>query len=221
VRPAAARGALLAAVAALAWTAPLSALAWGSCSVQIGRGWPPAVGNYGGAVEQLFDRGAAPSLSLVTLPARGVESGLALVPGQGGDWTLRYSRASQRVYSWVEGGSRGGVQLRTEQPPQTFEVPIPATLASRLVSAWGAALGQLSPPGQDAPVLDGEVLSFVVDGVRYSGVRPSCGAGGLMMRQAALLIEASEGKEKKRDKRWNELEASLDELQQTLADSVG
>lgn len=213
----------LIAFAALAASVPVQALAWGnsSCAVTIGRGWPPAVGNYGGAVERLFDGKDAPTLSLLTLPTRGVETGLSLRPGEGGDWTLRYSRASERVYSWVEGGSRGGLQLRTEQQPEVFETPIPATLANRLVAEWSAALGQITPGGQDAPVLDGEVLSFVVNGVRYSGVRPSCGAGELMMRQAALLIEASEGKEKKREKRWNEIEESLDELQQTLAGNVG
>lgn len=208
-------------LAVLAASAPVAALAWGSCDTNLGRGWPPAVGNYGGAVEQLFDGKTQPALSLVVLPSRGVESGIALMPADGGDWTLRFSRAQERVYSWVDGGSRGGVQLRTEQQPEAYEIPIPALLANRLVSAWGSALGQLSPVGRDAPVLDGEVLSFVVNGVRYSGTRPSCGAGELMMRQLALLIEASEGKEKKREKRWNEIEASLDELQQTLAGDAG
>ena len=207
--------------AAVAAAVPATALAWGSCSVNLGQGWPPAVGNYGGAVEKLFDGATTPALSLVTLPARGQESGLALLPGKGGDWTLRYSRAEERVYQWVDGGARGGVQLRTEQTPETFEVPIPAALAQRLVKDWSQALGRIAPQGANAPVIDGEVLSFVVGGVRYSGARPSCGAGELLMQQAALLIEASEGKEKKREKRWNELESSLDELQQTLAGTAG
>ncbi|RBE91777.1 hypothetical protein BRN10_03015, partial [Xanthomonas oryzae pv. oryzae] len=59
------------------------------------------------------------------------------------------------------------------------------------------------------------------DGVRYSGARPSCGGGALLLQQAALLIEASEGNEKKRDKRWTQIESSLDELQQTLAGTAG
>jgi len=208
--------------AALLAAAPLPALAWGSCSVNLGRGWPPAVGNYGGAVEKLFDGEATPAVSLLTLPARGVESGMALVPGaEGAEWTLRYSRAEQRVYNRVENGQRSGVELRTAQTPERFEVPIPATLAKRLLDTWNTALGQMSPEGRGAPVLDGEVLSFVVNGVRYSGTRPTCGAGELMLQQAALLIEASEGKEKKREKRWNELESSLDELQQALAGNAG
>lgn len=215
------RAALLIAATALAAAAPSSALAWGSCNVNIGQGWPPAVGNYGGAVEKLFDGAATPALSLVTLPARGIESGVALFPGKTGDWTLRYSRAEERVYQWVDGGARGGVQLRTEQTPETYEVPIPAALAQRLVKSWTVALGQMTPQGANAPVIEGEVLSFVVNGVRYSGARPDCGAGELLMQQVALLIEASEGKEKKRDKRWNEIESSLDELQQTLAGTAG
>jgi len=214
------RAALLIATAALS-LAPLTALAWGSCSVDLGRGWPPAVGNYGGAVEQLFDGNKTPALSLVTLPARGVESGLSLLPADGREWTLRYSRAEQRVYNWVDDGVRSGVQLRTEQTPEAFEIPIPAALAQRLLKSWSAALAQMSPDGREARVSDGEVLSFVVNGVRYSGTRPTCGAGELMLQQAALLIEASEGKEKKRDKRWHEIESSLDELQQTLAGTAG
>ncbi|PTN55547.1 hypothetical protein C9J98_06165 [Stenotrophomonas panacihumi] len=197
-------------------------MAWGSCSVNLGRGWPPAVGNYGGAVEKLFDGDKVPALSLVTLPPRGVETGVALYPAaDGGEWTLRYSRADERVYSWIANGARSGVQLNTEQVPESFEIPIPAALAQRLLSGWSSALGQMSPQGRDAPVMDGEVLSFVVNGVRYSGARPTCGAGELMLQQVALLIEASEGKEKKREKRWNEIESSLDELQQALAGTAG
>ena len=208
--------------AALVAAAPLPALAWGSCSVNLGRGWPPAVGNYGGAVEKLFDGQTTPAVSLLTLPARGVESGMALVPGaEGADWTLRYSRAEERVYNRVENGQRSGVELRTAQTPERYEIPIPAALGKRLLTTWNAALGQMSPEGRNAPVLEGEVLSFVVNGVRYSGTRPTCGAGELMLQQAALLIEASEGKEKKREKRWNEIESSLDELQQTLAGNAG
>lgn len=212
---------LLIAVAALAAAAPVSALAWGSCNVNLGRGWPPAVGNYGGAVEKLFDGDKVPALSLVTLPLRGVESSLSLLPADQGDWTLRYSRAEQRVYNRVETGQRSGVELRTAQTPETFEIPMPAALARRLLDSWNTALGQMTPAGRDAPVMDGEVLSFVVNGVRYSGARPTCGAGELMLQQVALLIEASEGKEKKREKRWNEIESSLDELQQTLAGTAG
>ncbi|MCC4633085.1 hypothetical protein [Xanthomonas dyei] len=192
------------------------------CDSTLGRGWPPAVGNYGTAVSTLLDGGNKPALSLLTLPTRGVESGVSLVPGKdGADWTLRHSRADERVYSWVSQSDRGSVQFRTEQTPETVEIPIPAALAKRLVSNWTAALTQLAPSGRTAPVTEGEVLSFQVEGVRYSGTRPSCGAGELLLRQAALLIEASDGKEKKRDKRWTQIESSLDELQQTLAGTAG
>ncbi|MBL9198280.1 hypothetical protein [Xanthomonas fragariae] len=51
--------------------------------------------------------------------------------------------------------------------------------------------------------------------------RPSCGGGELLLQQDALLIEGSEGKENKRDKRWTQIESSLDELQQTLAGTAG
>jgi hypothetical protein len=199
---------------------PLSASAR-ECTPELGRGWPPAVGNYGGAVEQLFGQGAVSTLSLVTLPVRGVETGVSLLSAAQGDWTLRVSRASERVYSWVDEANGSGVRLRTERAPESYEIPIPAALARRLVKEWNSALGQMAPQDRSAPVLDGEVLSFVVDGVRYSGKRPSCGAGELLMQQAALLIEAGVGKEKKREKRWNQIESSLDELQQTLTGAAG
>ncbi|MCC4586039.1 hypothetical protein JWH11_19570 [Xanthomonas melonis] len=201
---------------------PWTGVAARECDSALGRGWPPAVGNYGAAVTTLLDGGSKPALSLLTLPVRGVESGVSLVPGkEGADWTLRHSRADERVYSWVSQADRGSVQFRTEQTPETVEIPIPAALAKRLVSNWTDALSQLAPAGRTAPVIEGEVLSFQVAGVRYSGARPSCGAGELLLQQAALLIEASDGKEKKRDKRWTQIESSLDELQQTLAGTAG
>ncbi|MBB5864229.1 hypothetical protein [Xanthomonas sp. 3058] len=213
--------------AALLTIAVLSMLPWTSalareCGSTLGRGWPPAVGNYGTAVTTLLDGATKPTLTLLTLPTRGVESGVSLVPGKdGADWTLRHSRADERVYSWVSQSDRGAVQLRTEQTPETVEIPIPAALARRLVSNWTNALTRLAPTGRTAPVSEGEVLSFQVEGVRYSGTRPGCGAGELLVQQAALLIEASEGKENKRDKRWTQIESSLDELQQTLAGTAG
>ncbi|PPU03155.1 hypothetical protein [Xanthomonas arboricola] len=214
------RAALLtiAVLGVLPWTAAVAR----ECDSTLGRGWPPAVGNYGTAVATLLDGGSKPALSLLTLPTRGVESAVSLVPGKdGADWTLRHSRADERVYSWVSQTDRGSVQFRTEQTPETAEVPIPAALAKRLVSNWTTTLTRLAPNGRTAPVSEGEVLSFQVDGVRYSGTRPSCGAGELLLQQAALLIEASEGREKKRDKRWTQIESSLDELQQTLAGTAG
>lgn len=211
------------AVAALAAAAPLSALAWGSCSVDLGRGWPPAVGNYGEAVEHLFAREdrAQPVLSLVMLPSHGEESEVALIANDGPEWTLRYARADKRVYNWVQSRNGRGVELQTDQTPEVYEAPIPVSLAQRLVAQWSSALGGMAPAEKNAPVLDGEVASFVVNGVRYSGSTPACGAGELMMKQAALLIEASEDKEKKREKRWEKIESSLDELQQTLAGDAG
>ncbi|QEO95804.1 hypothetical protein [Xanthomonas oryzae] len=213
--------------AALLTIAMLGVLPWTTavareCESTLGRGWTPAVGNDGAAVTTLLDGSTQPALSLLTLPTRGVERAVSLVPGKdGADWTLRHSRADERVYNWVSQTDRGSVQFRTEQTPETVEIPIPAALAKRLVSNWTNTLTQLAPIGRAAPVSEGEVLSFQVDGVRYSGARPSCGAGALLLQQAALLIEASEGNEKKRDKRWTQIESSLDELQQTLAGTAG
>ncbi len=218
VRPGSAR---LCAVLLLALL-PVSQAGAAECASGLGRGWPPAVGNYGQAVETLFEGKAQPALSLVTLPTSGVETGVALLPGtQEQEWTLRYSRADKRVYNWNNGARQGGVELRVDQQPDQYQVSIPAALAQRLLRSWQAALQAQVPADRKAPVLDGEVLSFLVDGQRYSGTRPECGAGRLMMKQVALLIDASDTKEKKLDRRWQDLDESLDELQQLLAGKAG
>jgi len=204
-------------LAGLLMALPMAQAGARECASDPGHGWPPAVGNYGQAVETLFDGKAQPALSLVSLPSSGVETGVALLPGpQGQAWTLRYSRADKRVYSWNSGARQGGVELRVDQQPDQYQVSIPAPLAQRLLHSWQAALAAQVPAERKAPVLDGDVLSFTVAGQRYSGTRPECGAGRLMMKQVALLIQASDTKEKKLDRRWKDLDESLDELQQLL-----
>ena len=204
-------------LAGLLMALPMAQAGARECASDLGHGWPPAVGNYGQAVETLFDGKAQPALSLVSLPSSGVETGVALLPGpQGQAWTLRYSRADKRVYSWNSGARQGGVELRVDQQPDQHQVSIPAPLAQRLLHSWQAALAAQVPAERKAPVLDGDVLSFTVAGQRYSGTRPECGAGRLMMKQVALLIQASDTKEKKLDRRWKDLDESLDELQQLL-----
>ncbi|MGE8216954.1 MAG: hypothetical protein ACN6RD_12220 [Stenotrophomonas maltophilia] len=201
---------------------PASQAVAAECASGLGRGWPPAVGNYGQAVETLFEGKAQPALSLVTLPKSGVETGVALLPGtQEQEWTLRYSRADKRVYNWNNSSRAGGLELRVDQTPDQYQVSIPAALAQRLLRSWQAALDAAVPAERKATVLEGEVLSFQVDGQRFSGPRPDCGAGKLMMKQVALLIEASDTKEKKLDRRWQDLDESLDELQQLLAGKAG
>ncbi|MGV6492354.1 hypothetical protein ACTUVK_002203 [Stenotrophomonas rhizophila] len=201
---------------------PVSQAGAAECASGLGRGWPPAVGNYGQAVETLFEGKAQPALSLVTLPKSGVETGVALLPGtQEQEWTLRYSRADKRVYNWSSNARGGGLELRVAQEPDQYQVSIPAALAQRLLRSWQAALDAAVPADRKAAALDGEVLSFQVDGQRFSGPRPECGSGKLMMKQVALLIEASDTKEKKLDRRWKDLDESLDELQQLLAGKAG
>ena len=193
-----------------------------ACTTDLGHGWPPAVGNYGQAVETLFDGKVQPSLALTILPKGGVETGVSLLPGtQDQAWSLRYSKADKRVYNWNNSARGGGVELRVDQEPDQYQVAIPAALAQRLLRSWQAALVSGVPAGRKAPVTDGEVLSFQVAGERYSGPRWECGAGKLMMKQVALLIEASDTKEKKLDRRWQDLDESLDELQQLLAGNAG
>ena len=201
---------------------PASQVFAAECASGLGRGWPPALGNYGQAVETLFDGKAQPALSLVTLPKSGVESSVALLPGiQEQEWTLRYSRADKRVYNWNNSARGGGLELRVAQQPDQYQVSVPAALAQRLLRNWQAALDAAVPADRKAAALEGEVLSFQVDGQRFSGPRPDCGSGKLMMKQVALLIEASDTKESKLDRRWKDLDESLDELQQLLAGKAG
>ena len=208
-------------VLALASALPLAAQAR-ECQFDLGRGWPPAVGNYGGAVETLFNNGRVPMLSVITLPTRGEESGVALVPGADGRaWTIRASRADSRVYHWNSSTRGGGVELRTDQEPKLYQAQIPAPLAQRLLRTWQAALEGVVPAERTAPVLEGEVMSFEVDGQRYSGTRPDCGPGKLILQQAALLAEAADTKEKKLERRWEDLSESLDELQTLLDGKAG
>ena len=196
---------------------PWSAMAK-ECPAQLGRGWPPGTANYGGAVERLFDRQTSPALSLVWLPRSGKETGLALLPGaEGAAWTLRYSQADERVYHW----SGNALELKTEQTPQQATAPIPAALAQRLLKVWGDSLRQVAPEATAATFHEGDVLSAVIDGARFSGPVSECGPLEQILEQAALLIEASDEKESKRERRWAEIDASLQTLQQSLAGTGG
>ncbi len=196
---------------------PWSAMAK-ECQAQLGRGWPPGTANYGGAVERLFDGQTSPALSLVWLPRSGKETGLALLPGaEGAAWTLRYSQADERVYRW----SGNALELKTEQTPQQATAPIPAALAQRLLKVWGDSLRQVAPEGTAATFHEGDVLSAVVDGMRFSGPVSECGPLEQILEQAGLLIEASDEKESKRERRWAEIDASLQTLQQSLAGTGG
>lgn len=201
-------------LAAALLATPLMAHAKDECRLDLGRGWPPATASYGSAVERLFAADARPALTLTRLPTYGAESGLLLIPAEGeGDWTLRYSQADQRVSNW----SGGSLQLRIDQQPDVAEVPMPAALARRVVAEWRAALAALVPQETAASFHEADTSLFVVDGLRVSGIEPGCGPAALMMEQAELLIEAVDEGEKKRMRRWVELEQSLDQLKQSLA----
>lgn len=188
------------------------------CRIDLGRGWPPATENHGSAAETLFAGGLTPTLSLTRLPARSAESGLQLIAGEGeGDWTLRYVEADERIQVWT-GGRR---ELRVQQQPDVASVPMPAALARRVVTDWQRVLDGQVPKDRAAEFHDGEVLLFVVDGVRVSGLQPACGPIVQMMEQATLMIEATDDGDEKRIKRWRKLEESLDQLEQSLAGATG
>lgn len=189
-----------------------------ACRIELGRGWPPATENYGSAVETLFTGGHTPALSLTRLPARSAESALQLIAGEGeGDWTLRYVEADERVQVWT-GGRR---ELRIDQQPDVAAVPMPAALARRVVAHWRRVMDAQVPKDRVAEFHDDEVLLFLVDGVRVSGLQPECGPIAQMMEQVALMIEATDDGDEKRIKRWRELAESLDQLEQSLAGATG
>lgn len=201
------------AITALLLAAPLAHAA-DECKPELGRGWPPATENHGSAVERLFAGGAMPTLSLTTLPRYSTESGLLLIPGEGdADWRLRYAEADDRVAAW----SGGALRMRVDQEPEIAEVPMPAALAKRMVADWRRALSATVPEDRAASFHDEDTLLFMVDGMRVSGLLPECGAGELLMRQSELLIKATDDGNERRARRWNELTAQLDELDQWLA----
>lgn len=202
---------------ALILAAPLAQAA-DVCTFALGRGWPPATENHGSAVEQLLAAKAAPRLSLTYLPQRGVESGLMLIAGEGeGDWTVRHAVPNERVQSWSSSRSGGALQLRVEQEVDKEEAPIPLELAVRVVSAWKRALMTMAPDDKAAEFHDKDQLLFLVDGIRVSGLRPDCGVGETLMKQAGLMTEAANESESKRERRWRALGESLDELDAQLA----
>ncbi|KGM53954.1 hypothetical protein N799_13570 [Lysobacter arseniciresistens ZS79] len=189
------------------------------CELPLGHGWPPATENHGVAVEGLLAADVQPALQLTWLPVRGVESALMLLPSaDGGAWTLRHALAVERVdhRESIAGGSRR--VLRVEQPPEIHEVPMPASLASRLVDRWTRTLQTGVAADRAARFHDGDLLSFVVDGARYSGVEPGCGPGEVVVEQAEALIDAAgEGDPDDLPERWDDLWRSLDELDEVLA----
>jgi len=216
--PVAPRRALLALVLA-ALTGP--ALAASQCQPVVGQGWPPAVGNYGQAASSLLGGQAEDGLSLLVLPARGVESQVLLRRDAGnGQWMVLVGMADKRIYNWSTTAGRGGVNLQLDQEPEFAQAPLPDALAQRLLEVWGKALASPEVAAR-APVTDGEVLSFTVNGERYSGQRPACGQLEALQEQAALLIELAHSKDKKYEKRYANIERALDKMHDRFVGDAG
>jgi len=204
---------------ALALSAAPLAHAADECMLQLGHGWPPATENHGNAVETLLVGDSQPALQLTWLPLRGAESALMLVPAaDGGAWTLRHAQPPERVDQRETSATGIRRVLLTEQQPEVLEVAIPAALATRLVESWKRTLQAGVAADRGAQFHDDEVLSFVVDGARFSGLAPDCGAGELMLEQAEALVDAAdEGDPDDFQERWDDLGKSLDELDEELA----
>jgi len=189
------------------------------CPSPLGHGWPPATANHGDAVEALLADGVAPALQLTWLPRRGSESVLMLVPpADEGDWALRYARAPERVdhRETIANGVRR--VLLVDQQSEVREVAIPAALAMRLVEGWRRTLQGGVAADRDARFHDGDLLSFVIDGQRVSGLEPDCGPGEVVIEQAEALVDAAGEKDPDDfQERWQDLRQSLDELDEELA----
>lgn len=209
------RAASAALLLATAFAAPLAHADEEACSVGLGRGWPPATENYGTAVEQMVAGPVRAPLSFTLLPAgMSVERGLALLPGatEAADWTLRYVEADKRVRVWVA----DHLELRTDQTPDVNEVPMPAAIATRLLTEWMHALAAAAPSGTPAPFSEKDTWVFVAGELRASGLEPGCELGKQLRDQIDLLVEASDEGEEKRQKRWRQLGEKLDRMRQTV-----
>jgi len=216
--PVAPRRALLTLVLA-AMAAP--ALAASQCLPVVGEGWPPAVGNYGQAASSLLGGQAEDGLSLLVLPARGVESQVLLRrDAASGQWMVLAGLADKRIYSWSTSGGRGGVSLQLDQEPEFAQAPLPDALAQRLIEVWATALSS-SEVAPRAPVTESEVLSFTVNGERYSGTRPGCGQLQALLDQTALLTELAHSKDKKYEKRYADIERALDKMHDRFVGDAG
>ena len=180
------------------------------CRMALGRGWAPATENYAVAVEKLFAGDTQASFHVTVLPATADEWGVLLIPGasDGDDWTLRYAQADERVRVW-QGGQ---LLLRTSEPAQVQDAPIPARVAKRLIAEWRAVLASAAPEGSAAPFSEKDAWTFLAGDLRVGGLQPGCDLGERMRDQLDLLIEASDEGPEKRERRWRALEESLDRL---------
>ena len=205
-------------VAALALLAlaPLSQAR--ACVVNMGHGWPAATGNYGEGAASLLGGVHEQGIAWLSLPRRGEESQLVLAPDADGQWWVTHARADERIHHISNSLTHYGVQLRLEQQPEIERAPIPAELAARLLERWQQALAAAAP-ASSAPLMENEdVLSILIDGQRYSGRAPACGAIARLIGQGDLLRELAGSKEKKHEKRYEKISEALDKYDERVAE---
>jgi hypothetical protein len=166
-------------------------------------------------------------LTLTRLPSRGTESALVLIAADEGDWMLRFAEADKRVLDW-SGGTDLKREFRTGQTPERTDVPMPAPLARRLVDTWQRVLSSAVPTDRPAAYSDDDTWLFVFgdpvsnaeQAQRISGQMPECGVTEHLAEQVGLLVEATDDRESRREKRWRQLEASLDDMDRTMTADV-
>lgn len=210
--------AVLACIVALL-AAPLAQAQIFTEQCNLGRSWPT---EYETAVENLFAGDKTVAWHVTLLPASGKERGLYLFSApDGADWTLRYAEADQRVHYW--GASR--LELRTNQVPDTREVPMPAALARRMMESWRRVVGTLAPAGSKPAFNDTDTWLFVIaesapgagDALRASGAKPECKLGHHLLDHVDVLLDATKDGDRKRERRWETLTEQLDRLDADLS----
>lgn len=199
--------------------APLAQAQMFGAECKLGRSWPT---EYETAVENLLAGDKAVAWHVTLLPASGKERGLYLFSApDGADWTLRYAEADQRVHYW--GASR--LELRTDQVPDTREVPMPAALARRMMESWRRVVGTLAPAGSKPAFNDTDTWLFVMaesapgagDALRASGAKPECKLGRHLLDHVDVLLDATKDGDRKRERRWETLTEQLDRLDADLS----
>jgi len=202
---------------ALVLTVAGMAPAW-ACTVDMGRGWPAATGNYGEGAATLLGGVHEQGIAWLSLPRRGEESQLVLAPDADGQWWVSRARADRRIHHTSNNYNHFGVELRLDQEPEIERAPIPAELALRVVDRWQRALSTAGLAEQAPLMEDEDVLSIQIAGQRVSGRAPGCGVLPRLLGQRALLEELAGSKEKKHEKRYEAIGRALDKYDERIAE---
>ena len=189
-----------------------------TCSIDMGRGWPAGMANYGQAAAALLGGEPSQGVAWLDLPKRGEESQLLLEPSADGMWRVLHAVADTRIHHVVADRSSFGVQLRLQQEPKVRQAPIPEGLARRIVAAWKQVVLPLALDAREPPLIDSEnAASLLIDGKRLSGHMPNCMAINRLTDINLLLVDLAGSSERKHEKRYEAIARALDKYEERLA----